>query len=462
MTLGTFDRWRLGAAVTATVLLALAITSWRGAGGAPELTAAVRRGPLTARLTVTGTLKPIQVMTYRSPFVGRDVELVALVAEGTMVKEGDLIAQLDTTVLGGDLARAQQDVRQAEADLQLAQIDQQEADAAAASVLEGEGALTVEEAQARLQAAEKRTTRLREEQAQLEPLLKRGFITREELRRTADALDAAEEELALTRKRVQVLVGLTRPREIQRSRLQRVQKGAQVEQARTRLAEAQARVTALAALIESGNIHARRPGLVIHEELLGANPRRKVRVGDRVTASQGLLTIPDVDRMLLETSVGESDVRRVRPALPAEIHVEAFPDLGLRGTVSRVGTLARPAPDRPFDDKRFDVQIELQSVSPELRPEMSARADVIVSHTPDALLAPVTAIFGSGADLMVYVSRGERAEPRRVEIGESDGTSVEILSGLTEGDRLLLVEPSTSRAVPGGPLPAARPDAHDR
>lgn len=463
MNIRTFlsKKWRLVTAATATVLLALTITSWRGADGAPELVAAVRKGTLTARLTVTGTLKPIQVMTYRSPLVGREVELVALVAEGTMVKEGDLVARLDTTALGVDLERAQQDVRQAEADLQLAQIDQQEAEAAATSVAEGEGALTVEEAQARLQAAERRASRLREEHGQLEPLLKRGFITREELRKTADALDAAEAELSLTRKRVQVLVGLTRPRELQRSRLQRAQKAAQVEQARTRLAEAQGRVKALEALIESGHIYARRPGLVIHEELLSANPRRKVRVGDRVTASQGLLTIPEVDRMLLDTSVGESDIRRVRPGLTAEIHVEAFPALLLRGTVTRVGTLARPAPDRPFDDKRFDVEIELQSVSPELRPEMSARADIIVAQKPDALLAPVTAVFDTGADLIVYVSRGGRSEPRPVEVGESDGTSVEILSGVSEGDVLMLVEPHTTRAV-SAPQQPARTDARDR
>ena len=344
-----------------TALLFLVAGVWRGVDGAPELHTLVRRGPLTARLTVTGTLKPIQVMTYRSPLVGREAELIALVAEGTMVKEGDLVARLDTSALAVELERARQDARQAEADLQLADVDREEAEASAAAAVEGEGALTVEEAQARLHAAERRAERLREEHAQLEPLLKRGFITREELRKTADALDAADEELALIRRRMQVLVGVTRPRELQRTRLQRAQKAAQVEQARTRVAEARVRAQALEALVESCSIYARRPGLVIHEELLTANPRRKVRVGDRVTASQGLLTIPEVDRMLLETSVSESEVRRVRPGQRAAIRVEAFPALQFHGTVTRVGTLARPAPDRPFDDKRFDLHIELEA-----------------------------------------------------------------------------------------------------
>ena len=310
----------------------------------------MRKGPLTARLTVTGTLKPIQVMTYRSPLVGRDAELVALVAEGTMVKEGDLVARLDTTALSVELERARQDVRQAEADLQLAEIDREDADASATAAAEGEGALTVEEANARLNAAEKRAARLREEHAQLEPLLKRGSITRDELRKTVDALDAAEEELSLTRKRVQVLVGLTRPRELQRTRLQRAQKAAQVEQARTRVAEARVRAQAIEVLVESGNVYARRPGLVVHEELLSAKPRRKVRVGDRVTASQGLSDHPR-GRSHAARNVGQRIRGPPRPGGPAcDDPGRGVPGAPAAGHRDRVGTLARPAPDRPFDD----------------------------------------------------------------------------------------------------------------
>lgn len=447
-------RWRLGAGIAATALGLLVAGAWRAADGAPELAAPVIRGSLTATLLVSGTLKPIQVVTYRSPLVGREAEVVALVAEGTMVAEGDLVARLDTTAVEVELERARQEARQAEADLQVAEIDRDEADATAATTTDGEGALTVDEAQARLHAAERRAERLREEHAQLAPLLARGFITREELRKTQDALDAAEEDLSLTRRRTQVLLSVTRPREIQRTKLQRAQKAAQVEQARTRVSEVHARVAALETLVQSGSLYARRPGLVVHEELLTANPRRKVRVGDRVTASQGLLTIPEVDRMLLETSVSESEVRRVAPGQRALIHVEAFPGLAVEGTVKHVGTLARPTPDRAFDDKRFDVQIELTSVRPELRPEMSARADVVVAERRQVLLAPVTAVFNTAQGLVVHAVQARRTETRRVEIGESDGVYVELVSGAHEGDRLRVVAPdlaaTTSTTSTGG------------
>lgn len=448
--------WRRGrvlVGVGATALVLLLGALWRGADGAPDLTAAVVTGPLTARLSVTGTLKPIQVTTYRSALVGREAEVLALVAEGTMVTEGDLLARLDTTAIEAELDNARQEARQADADLQVAEIDRQDAAASASTAADGEGALTVDEAQARLHAAERRADRLREEHAQLEPLLARGFITREELRKTEDALDAAAEELTLMRRRTQVLLDVTRPRELQRGRLQRAQKDALVERARTHVADTHARVAALETLVASGSIYARRPGLVVHEELLIANPRRKVRVGDRVTPSQGLLTIPEVDRMLLETSVSEADVRRVAPGQRAAVYVEAFPALTLEGTVTRVGTLARPSPDRAFDDKRFDLQVELTRVSPALRPEMTARAEVVVAQRTAALLAPITAVFGSPQGLVAHVVRGSTVETRRVEVGESDGTYVEVLGGLREGEQLRLVAPEASAAP--SPAPAA-------
>ena len=78
--------------------------------------------------------------------------------------------------------------------------------------------------------------------------------------------------------------------------------------------------------IEHCRIVARRNGIVVYEEVLGANPRRKIHIGDRVTASQGLITIPEVNRMLLEASVSEADMRRVHAG-----HRQCVVDGGERG-----------------------------------------------------------------------------------------------------------------------------------
>jgi len=328
-------------------------------------------------------------------------------------------------------------------DLQVAEGEWDEAGAEVKAVTEGEGALTVEEARSTLARAQKKVERLRQEHDTLRPLLEKGFITREELARTSDALEEAEEELLLARRRTDVVIQLAHPREQKRAALALAQRTAQLGHARTRVAETRQRLDLLARLIEGCTIRARGPGLVVYEENLNANPRRKLRIGDRVFATQGIVTIPEVNRMVVEATVGEAEVHRVRAGQAAEIRVEAFPDLRLTGTVTRVGTLATASAARPFDDKRFDLVIALDPTDAELRPEMSIRADVLVGTRRGVLLAPVTAVFNHQGMRVAYVVTATGTEMRPLEIGEADDRLIEIVAGLDEGERLSLQPPDS-------------------
>jgi multidrug resistance efflux pump len=446
-------RWIAIAAIAGTLALAALVISRPTGAGRDSLTVVVTRGTLEPVLTTTGILRPVQSITYRSPLGGREAEVTFLVAEGTRVNEGDLLVRLDTTDLHVEFERLIQEVRQVQVDLQVAEIDRQQSQAALESLTAGEGAIGLEEAAARRQLAEKKVERLQEELAGLEPLMTKGFITREEFRRTADALEQAEEELTLARRREDVLVGVTRPQERQRAELLRAQKDAQYENVRARARDVEARRDRLAAQIDACSIYARRPGLVVHEEYLSASPRRKVRLGDRVTGTQGIVTIPDVDRMVVEASVTEADVHRVTPGQPAAIWLEAYPGLQLSGRVTAIGTLARSSADRPFDDKRFDVAIALDPTSADVRPEMTARADIDLGARDSALLVPVNAVFEDQGEPVCHVVRRFGIETRRVELGETDGYLIEIVSGLTEGDRVSLADVSGARPPAGTPGP---------
>jgi HlyD family secretion protein len=431
---------------------------WVRAGADDAMVATVSRGELTARLTSSGTLKPIQSITYRSPIPGRDVEIRDLAAEGSRVNAGDVIVKLDTTDLELEVARVRQELRQAQMDLQVAEGEWDEAGAEVKAVSEGEGALTVDEAKSALQRAQKKAERLRQEYEHLKPLLDKGYITRDELAKTDDQLEEAEEELILARRRTDVVVQMSHPREQKRAALALSQKAAQLGHARTKLAETQTRVEFLDRLIAGCTIRARGPGLVIYEENLSANPRRKLRIGDRVFATQGIVTIPEVNRMLVEASVSETEVHRVHAGQPAEIHVEAFPDLVLTGTVTRVGTLASASANRPFDDKRFDLVITLDPTGADLRPEMSIRADVVVGTRKDVLMVPVTAVFNNQGTRVVYVVGAGAAEMRVVELGESNDRMAEVVGGLGEGERVALTPPAAGGTTPRfGPRNALQP-----
>jgi hypothetical protein len=228
--------------------------------------------------------------------------------------------------------------------------------------------------------------------------------------------------------------------------LQLAQKEAQRDNIRVRVQEIAARGRILQEQFEACRVYARRPGLVVYEDFLGANPRRKVRVGDRVTASQVVVTIPEVSRMLVEASASEADVHRLAPGQPAAIRLEAFPDRRLTGKVIRIGTLAR-SDDRAADDKRFDVTIAVDGAVADLRPEMTARADVVTGQRADVVVAPVNAVFDRNGSPVAHVVTRLGTETRRLQLGEASDTDVEIVDGLAPGERVALIDHGDAAAA---------------
>jgi HlyD family secretion protein len=431
---------RAAVAAGGLLVLLIALFALVRSRGDDALVTVVRRGNLVVRLTETGTLRPAESITYRAPLNGRELEVTFLVPEGTRVNEGDLLVRLDTSDLESELRRTIQEQRQAQMDLQAARAEAREAAADLEALDEGEGSVAMEETLAALRVAEKKVQRLKSDHDALTPLMAKGYITRDEIDKAAFELEQAEAELQLARKKTDVFVKRTRPRERERARAQLAEKQVLEANVQPRLEEAASRAEMLQEAIQNCAVYAERPGLVVYEEYLASSPRRKVRVGDRVTRSQGLITIPEVDRMIVESSVDEASVHKVRPGQVATIQPDAFPNLRLTGKVSRVGTLARSSIERPFDDKRFDLIIDVGGSHPELRPEMTARVDVIVSERPNVLLLPVNAVFEVEGLQVAHVAKTFGRETRQIELGESNEFFVEILAGLREGERVTLTD----------------------
>jgi biotin carboxyl carrier protein len=345
-------------------------------------------------------------------------------------------------------------------DIQTANMDYQEAQATLESLDAGEKSLGLDETRAQLHVAEMKVERLRSEVESLKPLLARGFITRDELERSEFELEQAEAEVQLARKRAQIYIERTYPQDKERARLQVAQRVAQGMMVEQRVVEAEARVTQIKKALENCTLYAERPGLVVYEQYMAANPRRKIRVGDRVTRSQGLITIPEVGRMTVESSVDEAFVHKVQPGQPATVRLDAYPDLRLTGKVSRVGTVARSSFDRPFEDKRFDLIVDLDPTDADIRPEMTARVDVLIGELEDRLLLPVNAVFEREGVSVVHVVGLLGVETRPVQLGESNDLYVEVVSGLEPAERVSLVERTGGEVVPGAVAPGKANPAH--
>ena len=318
----------------------------------------------------------------------------------------------------------------------------QQAEADSGLGANGEGSLAVEEAQVNLRIAERRLDRLRTEANGLKPLFERGFITKDELDKAIAQADEAEGAEQLARRRVEVLTGHSQPRERTRLELTIAQKRAQLDNAKQKLNELDAAIATIRGAIGGCSIYASEPGLVVYEQSASANPQRKVRPGDRVTSTQAILSIPEVGRMQLLSTIREADVRLVRAGQRASIAVQAYPDHTFGGRVVTIGTVARSTPDHPQDDKRFDVVVEMDPNDVPLRPQMTARGDIHVAAESSAVLVPITAIHEEHGETIVYVvNRSTQLSRRVVRIALTDNVNASIADGLHEGERVRLFDP---------------------
>lgn len=406
--------------------------------------ATARRSTLAVTLTESGVLRAADSVTYRSPLEGREVEVTYLAPEGAQVAAGDLLAQLDTAALRTERERAMQSVQQVEMELQAAVVEREEAALALGAVTEGAGALAVDEGRTELQLAQTRARRLRDDHDRMQPLLAKGYITREEFDRSELEVLEAEARAHLAERAFKILAERTHPGEEQAARLRVARRDAHLDHLRPKLDAARAYVAALTDAIDRSAIRALRPGLVMYEDNLSTAPRRKIRAGDRVTPSQGLITLPDLRKMLVDASVRESDMHLVRQGQAVRVRIDALPDHALTGTVVRLGALARDT-----DEPRFDVVIALEPTPAALRPAMRVRADILVAERRDVVTVPATAVFLHEGVTICYVLRGSSVERRMVEVGGTDGTEIEVRAGLLSGEHVSLIELAASPAPAG-------------
>jgi HlyD family secretion protein len=468
----------LAASVAAAGLGGLALTPvLLSRGGTPTLaTAAVQEGSFQVSIVESGTLQALRSVTYASTIQSNQAKIVALAPEGRLVAKGDLLILFDAAPFEEEIRKSQALLSQAEADLMKARqdfklqvIQNQEELASARQKLErsrlelrdvqdGKGRLKEEEASAAVANAERELQKARTAHEDLKPLLAEGFITRQELERSEQAVARAQEELALAKRRRDSLVDFGRPLEISQARSEALltrenvrqleaaaafrleQKKAASGAAESRIQEAASRLALAQQQLARTEVRADVPGIVVYREVYFGSEQRKPQVGDQVWANQPLLILPDVSKMVVETRVRETDIHKVERNQKVSVRVQAYPDLALTGQVTLVGTLAQEEKERR-GAKFFGVTVQVNESDARLRPGMSARVEIQVEERPRALFVPLEAVFEREGGPVCYVWHRGAFQARPVVLGPSNRDFVVAVKGLQKGDRVALRDP---------------------
>ncbi|MFY9146990.1 MAG: efflux RND transporter periplasmic adaptor subunit [Bacillota bacterium] len=160
-----------------------------------------------------------------------------------------------------------------------------------------------------------------------------------------------------------------------------------------------------------------------------------VTVGATTGTSSPVASIADLGELVLEVTVDEYDIGRVKPGQQAVVSIEALAGRIFEGTVTHVGKMGETRSGVVL----FPVRIAINNATSDVRPGMSAEAEVIVEKAENVLAVPNSALERMAGSYFARVFEGDGSDEGGVklvpvEVGMATSTLTEIVSGLSEGD----------------------------
>lgn len=167
-------------------------------------------------------------------------------------------------------------------------------------------------------------------------------------------------------------------------------------------------------------------------------------IGAAANAKAAVVTIADMDSLQVEADVSESNLEQIKVGQPCEIQLDAVPDVRYRGAIHMIVPTA--------DRTKATVMVKVKFLEKDNRilPEMSAKVAFLAREVRRDEQGPRLAVIGKALSsrngkTVVFVVKGSRVVETEVRIGGTLGNSVEVLEGLTPGERVVIDPPGKIR-----------------
>ncbi|MGE5481499.1 MAG: efflux RND transporter periplasmic adaptor subunit [Bacteroidota bacterium] len=207
----------------------------------------------------------------------------------------------------------------------------------------------------------------------------------------------------------------------------------EVASAESDLADKEAALSEAQQDLASTRVVAPISGIVIELSLKYNSTTSDLKVGDTISPETGLIAIANPSSAEVSVSVDEADVAGVRVGQSVVVTADAFDGKEFEGRVTSIA----PAGTTTDNVVTFTVTVSGPALAT-LKAGMTADADIIVARRQQVLIVPREAIVERRGRTMVRVAAIGDGQFKRVEVGLEDETNVEILSGLSPGDTVLV------------------------
>ncbi len=386
----------------------------------------VQKGDFVVRVTATGELKAKRSVKIQGPQGMRSARIYQtnitdMVAEGTVVKEGDYVATLDKTELDGKIKESQTEIDKIETQLEQAKID---------TIIELRG---IRDDLVNLKFS-KEEKKLQVEQSKFEPQM---------------VIQQAEIDLKRTERDYSQLLN--------KYSLTQEKSAAVISEIITSLKKEQLRMDRYSELASSFRIKAPKDGMVIYTRSWNG----KVGPGSQISTWNPVVAeLPDLSDMVSKTFVNEVDISKVKKGQEVKLKVDAFPDNEYTGKVIKVANIGETL--KNYDSKVFEVTVQVNESDSILRPAMTTSNEIVTDIYKDVISIPLEALF---SDTLAYVYKDEAGDIIKQEVitGASNDNEIIIEHGLADNNEIYFAPPEDVSKMKYNPIdPKIKKEIRDK
>jgi multidrug resistance efflux pump len=372
----------------------------------------VKRGPMRQTVQCTGRITPNLSVDIKCKASGQVIKLPFEVSD--TVHQGDLMIEIDPVEQARNVQKAEASLKATRA--RLAQ--------SRATLVAAEKSLVADRqrAEAVVRSNVARAVDVKSKAQRAQELLAKKYASVEEVETANTTLAQAEQDVATARADVEKLKAQEAELDVKREDVKVCEAEVESDEINLTLAQQYLSETKVMAPID-GVVSARdvQIGQIISSGISN--------VGGGTTT----LSIADMSHIYVLASVDESQIGNVRVGQPVDVTVDAFPREKFNGKVVRIATTGANV----SNVITFEVKIEILSANKTmLKPEMTANVEVIVTEKADVLRIPMAALSRTPDGTFVNAKHadGRIAEHLTIAVGVSDGSDIEVVSGLDETD----------------------------
>jgi len=407
--------------IGAVVVVVVLFFTFKGAGKSEinEVILPVKSGKFVVDITTTGELEAKNSVKIQGPTRLREhriynVTINDIVPEGTVVKKGEWIANLDRSEFNTKLQDQQIELEQAQSQYIQTQLD----------------------------------TALQMRQARDELINLEYSVVEAEL-----VLEQSAYEPPATVKQNEINLEKAK-RNFQQAKDNYVikfqQNKAKMADVAAERRKSQRELDSMMELANSFTVFAPEDGMVIYAKGWDG---KAIKAGSQINSwDPTVATLPDLTTMVSKTYINEVDVRKINSGQQVEIGLDAFPEKKLTGLVTNVANVGEQRPNS--DAKVFEAIIEIQGTDEMLKPSMTTSNRIITSVLDTALFIPLECLHSKDDSIsFVFVRKGIKKIKQEIQLGGTNNNEAVVNMGLEDGDRIYLSVPNGMEDEPIALLP---------